>query len=235
MRTRPAGDRTPSRGRNAHRRRAVVVGAVAAAALAAGQGAAWAGHQHLIQTAPSPSTGQPVTGGGSWIVNKPSGYYVGRAMPGTVFDDEVTTSGNWHFGRAVTTVDMCGWVMPGSMGAAAGDVADSCSATTQATLSHRLAVGRDFNAPAHEATDGSAVPAGTGCTLYYNYFHGTSFAGGANGGHWANAAGAAASTVMYRFTTLDGRAVVVRDPALGWGFLPVACVSRPSALYNDND
>jgi hypothetical protein len=40
---------------------------------------------------------------------------------------------------------------------------------------------------------------------------------------------------MYRFTTRDGQAAVVRDPALGWGFLPLGCVTRPTALYNDND
>jgi hypothetical protein len=216
-------------------RRAAVAGALATALVAAGQTVAHAGHQHLIQTAPSPSTGQPVAGGGSWIVNKPSGYYIGRAMPGSVFDDEVTTASNWHYGRAATTVNMCGWVLPGSMGAAVGDVADSCSSATEDSISHRMTVGRDYNAPAHQATDGSAVPANAGCTLYYNYFYGTSFAGGANGGHWANAAGHPGSTVMYRFTTLDRQAVVVRDPNLGWGFLPIGCVTRPGTLYNDND
>ncbi|MFD1052054.1 hypothetical protein ACFQ1S_44035 [Kibdelosporangium lantanae] len=47
-----------------------------------------AGEVHQIKTAPSPSTGEPIAGGGSWIVNKPSGYYVGRAMPGWTNDDE---------------------------------------------------------------------------------------------------------------------------------------------------
>jgi hypothetical protein len=221
--------------RRRHLGRAAMVTVAGVAVALAGQTVASAGHQHLIQTAPSPSTGQPVAGGGSWIVNKPSGYYIGRAMPGSVFDDEVTTSANWHFGRASTTVNMCGWVLPGSMGAAAGDTADSCSSTTQSNLAHRLSVGRDFNAPAHQATDGTAVPANSACTLSYNYFYGSNFAGGANGGHWATAAGSPASTVMYRFTTLDGAAAVVRDPNLGWGFLPIGCVTRPGALYNDND
>ncbi|MEU1592581.1 hypothetical protein ABZ468_06895 [Streptomyces sp. NPDC005708] len=40
---------------------------------------------------------------------------------------------------------------------------------------------------------------------------------------------------MYRFTTRDGQAAVVPDSDLGWGFLPIGCVTRPSALYNDND
>ena len=192
-----------------------------------------AGTRHSIVTADSPSTGAPVIGGGSWITNKDNGYYIGRAMPGTTFDDEVTDSANWHFGRAFNP-DMCGWVMPGSMGTEVDTVADSCSTTTLADLSHRLTVGKDFNAKAHLATDGTSATT-NGCTLFYNYFVGTDFAGGANGGHWANAAGAVAASVAYRFTTLDGQAAVVRDSALGWGFVPIACVNRPAALFNDND
>ncbi|GAA3453430.1 hypothetical protein [Dactylosporangium matsuzakiense] len=208
-------------------------GGVTVAVLAGAQ-AAYAGHTHAIQTAPSPSTGQPIAGGGSWIVNKPSGYYIGRAMPADTFDNEVTTTGNWHYGRAVTGVNMCGWVLPGSLGADRGDVADSCSAATREALSHRRTVGRDYNAAAHEATDGSAAPAVSGCTLYYNYFHGSDFA--ANGGHWANpAAGGIGATVRYRFTTNDGAAAIVRDDVQGWGFVPIGCVTRPARLFNDND
>lgn len=212
----------------------VTAAGAAAAAVLLGAEPAHAGHTHAIQTAPSPSTGAPIAGGGSWIVNKPSGYYIGRAMPGDTFDDEVTTAGNWHYGRAVTAVNMCGWVLPGSLGAARGDVADTCSAATSDALSHRRTVGRDYNAPAHDATDGTAVPAVTGCTLYYNYFHGSDF--GANGGHWANPAAAPiGASVRYRFTTDDGAAAVVRDAGLGWGFVPIGCVTRPARLFNDND
>lgn len=198
---------------------------------ALGMSGAQAGTRHVVVTANSPSTGVPVAGGGSWIANKNNGYYLGRAMPGTSFDNEVTDSGAWHFGRAYGP-NMCGWVMPGSLGATIGPESDSCSTTTMAAIGHRRTVGKDFNAKAHEATDGTSVPA-TGCTLNYNYFYGTDFAAG--GGHWANAAGTVQSTVRYRFTTLDGAAAVVRDSALGWGFVPVSCITRPSPLFNDND
>ena len=136
-----------------------VVVLAATIALLAGSAPAYAGHVHGIQTADSPSTGRPIEGGGSWIVNKNNGYYLGRAMVGSSFDDEYTDGGNWHYGRAVTTVDMCGWVMPGSMGAGRGDVADSCSTATRERISHRRAFGRDFNARAHEAVTGTAAPA----------------------------------------------------------------------------
>ncbi|GAA5196494.1 hypothetical protein GCM10023322_65530 [Rugosimonospora acidiphila] len=223
----------PARERGRVLRRAAVVLAGCAAAVLGAVTPAQAGHVHAIQTANSPSDGAPIAGGGSWIVNKPSGYYLGRLMPGDRFDDEVTSSANWHYGRAQGAVNMCGWVMPGSMGAALGDTADSCSSTTESTLSHRRTFGRDYNAAAHQAGDGTAVPANPACELYYNYFYGTDF--GSNGGHWATPAGTVGSTVRYRFTTNDGAAVVVRDPVLGWGFLPIGCVQRPATLYNDND
>lgn len=223
---RPHGGRRPAAA-------AAIALAAAGTALIVGTGAAQAGSVHHIQTADSPSTGQPVTGGGSWIVNKPSGYYLGRAVVGASFDDEATSSANWHYGRAITGVNMCGWVMPGSMGASAGTTADSCSASTQAQLTHRSYIGRDYNAPAHATDHGTTVPANPACTVYYNYFYGTDFT--ANGGHWADPAGSAGSTVGYRFTTRDGQAVVISDPVHGWGFLPIGCVSRPTALYNDDD
>lgn len=211
----------------------LLAAAITLLATTAWPATATAGTRHSVVTADSPSTGAPVTGGGSWITNKDNGYYLGRAMPGTTFDDEVTDAHNWHFGRAFNP-NMCGWVMPGSMGTLVDTVADSCSTTTMATISHRLTVGRDFNAPAHQATDGTSSTT-NGCTLFFNYFVGTDFASGANGGHWASPAGTASASVAYRFTTRDGQAAVVRDPALGWGFVPITCVNRPAALFNDND
>jgi hypothetical protein len=214
-------------------RRAAV--AVAAAATLLTATPALAGNIWTIQTAPSPSTGAPITGGGSWIVNKPSGYYIGRAMVGTHFDVVETTTSNWHYGRAIETVNMCGWVMPGSMATKTGSQADSCSATggIHDSMAHRLTIGKNFNAPAHDAGDGTSIPAGS-CAFYYNYFYGSDFT--SNGGHWANYAGnTSAGYVMYRFTTRDGGARVVRDPNLGWGFVSSGCVGTTSTVYNDND
>lgn len=221
------------------RARAALIGsAVAVTALgtvlAGGSTDAAAGTVHAIQTAPSPSTGAPVAGGGSWIVNRANFYYIGRMMPGDSFDNEYTDGNNWHYGRGQGGVDICGWVMPGSMGADLGTAADSCSEATKQSMSHRLTVGKDFNAAAHQATDGDAGPADPACTLYYNYFLGSDFT--SNGGHWSDpAAGTTSSSVQYRFTTRDGQAVVVRDPSLGWGFLPIGCVVRPATLHNDDD
>ncbi|MFJ5533456.1 hypothetical protein [Streptomyces sp. NPDC093261] len=40
---------------------------------------------------------------------------------------------------------------------------------------------------------------------------------------------------LYVRTDPGGQFAVVRDTNLRWGFLPIGCVTRPSALYNDND
>lgn len=214
-----------------HLGRATASVMLAAAVTVTGIGAAQAGTEHRVKTAPSPSVGTPIEGGGSWIVNKPSGYYLGRAVKGSTFDNEANSGNNWHYGRAGGP-NMCGWVMPGSLGATTGRPSDSCSAATEERIKHRLNFGRDFNAKAHKAETGSSVPA-NGCTMYYNYFRGTDFASG--GGHWANRAGSTGASVLYRFTTRDGKAAVVRDPTLGWGFVDASCVGRPERVHNDND
>ncbi len=204
------------------------IGAVTTAAGPASAGNIW-----RIKTAPSPSTGQPIEGGGSWIVNKASGYYLGRSMVGWTFDVVSTSPSNWHYGRAIDGINMCGWAMPGSMDAQVGSQGDSCSAATREEMSHRMSFGKDYNARPHEATTGSPAAADTSCTVYYNYFYGTDWS--SNGGHWAQPAGPASSSVLYRFTTHDNGAVVVRDPVYGWGFLPFNCVTRPSFLNNEDD
>jgi hypothetical protein len=224
--------------RRAVQRRAAAVAACAAAVCAA-MPSAGAGPNYTIKTAPSPSSsGGPIEGGGSWITNKPSGYYVGRAVQGTRFNLVPGRGRTWHYGRAIDTVDMCGWIMPGSLGAGQGRHPDSCSDATLEDIRHRRHIGKDFNAKAHAMQTGTAVAAtnSSSCVFHYNYFHGTDFARGANAGHWANAAGPMTTgSVLYRFTTLDGRAVVARDPNLGWGFAPASCVGRPAQVFNDDD
>lgn len=212
--------------------RAAVLPLVLGAGLAGQAVPASAGNIWTVKTAPSPSTGAAIEGGGSWVVNKPSGYYLGRAVSGSRFDVVDTTPANWHYGRAINGVNMCGWVMPGSMGSKVGAQSDTCSAATRERLTHRRSFGKDFNAAAHRAETGSSVPARP-CKFHQNYFYGSDFATG--GGRWADPTGTNAGSVLYRFTTLDGRAAVVRDPALGWGFLPVECVDKPATVYNDND
>ena len=220
-------------------RRSVGVVAACAAVLLAAVPPAEAGPLYTIKTAPSPSSaGGPVQGGGSWITNKPSGYYMGRATTGSRFNLVPGRGATWHYGRAIDTVDMCGWVMPGSLGTRQGRSGDSCTDATLESIKHRRTIGKDFNAKKHAMQTGTRVSAtnSPSCIFHYNYFHGTNFAHGANAGHWADRAGQmTGGFVLYRFTTLDGKAVEAKDPNLGWGFAPASCVGRPPRVFQDND
>jgi hypothetical protein len=219
--------------------RAVAATAACAAILMVAVPSAQAGPLYTIKTAPSPSSaGGPIQGGGSWITNKPSGYYLGRATVGSRFNLVPGAGATWHYGRAVDTVDLCAWVMPGSLGTRQGQDANSCSNATLQSIKHRRTFGKDFNAKAHAMQTGTRVPAtnSPSCIFHYNYFHGTDFARGANAGHWANPAGRmTGGFVLYRYTTLDGKAVEAKDPNLGWGFAPASCVGRPAKVFQDND
>ncbi len=172
---------------------------------------------------------------GTWIQNKPCGYYVGTAMAGSSFDVHETTPSNFHFGRNYGSNNICGWIPPGALSSTRTGTADSsCTQATRDALLHRRQVGYNFNAPAHQAVDGSSITVNTNCGAYYNYYSSSSYSGGS----LRNYAGRPASTVRYRFTTNGSTpAVVVRDSTLGWVFLNRSCVTdwRYVTFYNDND
>lgn len=217
------------------RKRSLALATFVATVLVLTTSPASAGSVYRIKDAPSPTTGQLLDGGGSWIVNKGNGYYLGRAYKGSEFDVHKSTTNHWHYGRAISTVNMCGWVVPGSMDYKIGTRADSCSDATQEFLRHRLNIGKDFNAPAYAADNYNTTTANN-CPFYFNYFYGTNFPN--NGGYWNGYAGHFSGTVQYRFTTRDGGARVIRilsTPGPGWGFMPSWCAGTSWPLYNDND
>jgi hypothetical protein len=193
--------------------------------------------KHPVQNAPAPSTGVPIVGGGSYIQNKPNGYYIGRAMAGTHFGhawSASTTTGNHHWGRAIHTVNMCGWVVPGSLSPAFEAWGNNCSQATADFLRCRRTIGRDFNGASHVGPyPGTWIGAGN-CPHYKNYYYGTDFP--YNGGNWKDYSGqTTAGGVYYRYTTPDGGARVVFDNNHGWGFVPSTCLGTSSPVYNDND
>jgi hypothetical protein len=205
-----------------------------------------------IATGKTPTNGKPIQGGGSWLVNAPSRYYVGRINEGELFAQQRQTRKDWSWGRSRNGNQLCAWTVPGSIrGKSTGSVPDSCSERTRRRLAHRRSIGKDFNAYSGKTArrkhlrliqTGTAVTTnapqpswGHGCFLYYNYFKGNDFVDGHNGGHWADRKGQIGTQVLYRFTTLDGKAAVVRDPTWGWGFVDIRCVNRPAHLWNDDD
>jgi hypothetical protein len=187
-----------------------------------------------VSPAPAGAALRHTVGSQTWITNKPSGYYIGTAFPGWTFDNEpqFTSSAGWHFGRTYGYVNTCGWIEPNTLPGSYTSVADSCSATTESSLEHRLSIGNNFNCAAHACTDGSYVPLVPGCNTAeaYNW----------RGGALDSAGTATAGYVLYRFTTTDGSAAVVRDPNNGWLFIPAGCIDynylrAHGGLWNDND
>jgi hypothetical protein len=212
---------------------------VAAAALCVGTSPAHAINRYTVEAnSPKPAAcnNSGTVAPGTWIQNKVCGYFIGTAMAGSSFDVNSTDSGtNYHWGRDYGDNDFCGWIPPGALSASPTGTADpSCSDTTQATMSHRLDFGKNYNAVAHTVNGASPITVNPSCEEYYNYFNSSSFTTGT----LRDAAGTPASaTIGYRYTTNDGQAMVVDDPNLGWGFMSLSCVTSwdQVTFHNDND
>jgi len=172
---------------------------------------------------------------GTWLQNKPCGYFVGIARAGTSFDVHETTGSGYHYGRSYGNNNFCAWIPPGAVsGPTATGLAASCGSGVRDGLAHRRTFGYNFNAAAHEAQDGSTISVTAGCAAYYNYYTSSQFTGGALRDY---AGGGSQSTVQYRYTANGGGAMAVRDAVLGWVFLSPGCVTSWNAVvfHNDND
>ena len=219
--------------------RGAALSAAAVATLFLGQSPAHAVNRYTVEpNSPKPSAcgNSGTIAPGTWIQNKVCGYFIGTAMAGSSFDVNATDSGtNYHWGRDYGNNDFCGWIPTGALSSSpTGTASASCSDTTQATMSHRLDVGKNFNAVAHTVNGASPITVNPGCEEYYNYFDSSSFTSGS----LRDPAGTPASAgIGYRFTTNDGRAMVVDDTTHGWGFMSLSCVTSWDSVtfHNDND
>lgn len=211
--------------------------AVAAAAVAATAGPAAAVNRYtIIANAPKPAVcnNSGAIPAGTWLQNKPCGYFVGIARAGTSYDVHETTGSNYHYGRNYGNNNFCAWIPPGALsGPTATGLAASCGSTVRENLLHRRTFGFNFNAAAHAETDGSPISVNTGCLAYYNYFNSSLFTSGS----LHDPAGQPQSTVRYRYTANGGGAIAIRDTDLGWVFLGAGCVTNWNGLtfFNDND
>lgn len=218
--------------------RGITLAVAAAAALIVGQSQAQAVNTFTVQAnSPKPAVcdNSGTIPAGTWIQNTPCGYFVGEAMANSPFDDQETSGADFHYGRDHGDANLCGWIPPGALSASPIGTADpSCSSTTESAEAHRLTFGHNFNAPKHAATDGSAITVSAGCQEDYNYFTTSDFTAGS----LRDPAGTSGTTVMYRYTANgDGSVMEVRDPSIGWVFMPISCVTNWDGVsfYNDND
>ncbi len=188
-----------------------------------------------------PTQGQDEPGPGARIANKAFGYYVGRVMPGGRLA-QVGGRASHYYGRITGPgVNMCGWLHKSARGHRLGNVPNSCSKATADRIWQRTTVGTRFSAPAgtkgHSGVPVSVTP-DRNCQLHYNYFVDTSFRGGA----LRDQAGPIGPQVRYRYQTRDGKAAVVLDDRLGWGFVDADCLTMRDPVtnkriktYNDRD
>lgn len=174
---------------------------------------------------------------GTWLQNKPCGYFIGTAMSGSAFDVHDTTPSDYHYGHNYGGNNLCAWIPPGALSSSpSGTAEESCSAATRERISHRRSFGSDFNAGAHDETDGSPVSVDPACGggAFLNFYNSSDY----NGGSLRDPAGAPSAEVQYRFTTNGpDPAVVVRDANLGWVFMDRDCVTdwRGVSFNNEDD
>jgi len=215
----------------------IAVLAVAAAMITATAGLAAAVNRYtIIANAPKPlvCNNSGTIPAGTWLQNKPCGYFVGIARAGTSYDVHETTSNNYHYGRNHGNNNFCAWIPPGALsGPTATGLAASCGSAVRENLLHRRTFGFNFNAAAHAETDGSPISVHTGCPAYYNYFNSSTFTSGS----LHDPAGQPQSVVRYRYTANGGGAIAIRDNDLGWVLLGSGCVTNWNGLtfHNDND
>jgi hypothetical protein len=214
-----------------------LLAAVAATLAGAGIAGAAVNQYTILANSPKPEVcdNHGTIPAGTWLQNKPCGYFVGTAMSGTSFDVHSSTANNYHYGRSHGNNNLCAWIPPAALSdTPTGTAAESCSAAIEDAIGHRRAFGRDFNAGPHEATDGSAISVDPSCQTYFNYYTSSSYDTGA----LRDPAGTAAAEVRYRFTTNGANpAMVVRDDARGWVFMDRDCVTdwRDVAFDNQDD
>jgi hypothetical protein len=174
---------------------------------------------------------------GAWIANKPCGYVIGTALSGWTFDAVGKPSDKgFRFGRVNGDADICGWVAPGTLTGTPRVVGATCSTTTRTREHFRRSFGKDFNAAAGKAHGGSPLTLTTTCPRFYNYFTDSSFDHGRTHDKVTVPPGKKLGKhVLYRYTTRDGRAMMVMDADLGWVFVDRNCGPKVLPFHHNDD
>jgi len=183
-------------------------------------------------------------GGGVIVANRPGGFYMGRLFPGMSFDRE----GAWYtskengtsyaWGMAWGHSNVCAWIGPsrGKIGFTAGKWASAgkpgkgsrCAASLQGFLQEGDAknLASHWNCPPPTASAHGTEKVLTKDThVYWN----VDFAKqGIDGGTLKDEGPKVAkgTHVWYRYTTRNGRFMVVFVPGVGWGYMPVGVLDR---------
>lgn len=171
---------------------------------------------------------------GTWLQNKPCGYFIGTALAGSSFDVHQTNPSNYHYGRNYGNNNLCAWIPPGALSGPIGTAPASCSEPTKDALLHRRSFGYQFNV--EPFGDGYPITVNTACWGFRNYYNSSSYSGGVLRDLTS---GPISSVVRYRYTAYGsdstyGAVFVARDPVHGWLFIPTYCIVDATGLQLTN-
>ena len=197
----------------------------------------------------------PKAGGGQYLQNKISGYYLGRLTRGEAFRSqrrrtERRFNNLYHYGYAYGDARICAWIGPPAdqrkyrnyFNDPRSGLRSLCPNSGRGVgsagwLARRENIGRDFNCPDRQATGPVQTTLSRAAGFFYNINWRSDYSGGrgvdpalhpATGQKLTLPPG---TTVMYRFRTKDGSKAVVYVPHLGWGFVLASKVTPPPPGY----
>lgn len=182
-----------------------------------------------------------VNGGGAYVTNAASGYYMGRMRDGELFR-VVSTSGLDRWGWSESR-GRCMWIGPQGggpdveyLGTSIGEgTASACTSTLKTSLADRATIGKNFNCAANRAAGGSRTVLSGSTPFYHNLQWSSNYQSLSIGANTQVTTLPYRAIVQYRFTTNDNVWAVVNvleedgNPgALGWGFVLASSLNIPS-------
>jgi hypothetical protein len=184
-------------------------------------------------------------GGGVYLQNTTSGYYMGRLFVGQHFDaqrKEIDERFNnaYYFGYAVGRIGGCMWIGPPASernfnpfnGSPTSTVDDRCPASGPGSsdwLRDRDNIGTSFNCPEHQATGPQLTTTNDAAGFYYSIDWNSDYSGGSAIDPPVNIGPGTA--VLYRFSTRNHDKAVVYLPGYGWGFILASKVNVVSGAW----
>lgn len=196
----------------------------------------------------------PKAGGGQYLQNTKSGYYLGRLFRGDAFRSQRRSADSrfnnlYHYGYAYRNTRICAWIGPPAdqrnyrnyfndprSGLVSLCPTSGTGVGSAGWLAHRENIGRDFNCPDGKATGPVQTTLSRAAGFFYNIHWRSDYSGGAGVDPALDPTGQkrtlpAGTTVMYRFRTRDANKAVVYVPNLGWGFVLASKVTPAPPGY----
>jgi hypothetical protein len=172
-------------------------------------------------------------GAGVLVTTGPYGYYQGRLFAADRVTEMLTTPGGENIfatisqDRGSTHHVQCGWVESATLRKGRSQPAARSSCHWDRRSLERDSFGKDFNCPPSKCLGGTAhTQLSRQCDdhAYYNFAPPQT---PDTIGSFYDYAGrlAGREVVHYRYTTLDGRAAVVKTARYGWVYIPRSCIT----------